>query len=203
MLYALILSSMLSQGQVSAAPTELEMEHHDVLGPIQVIPTRTLRKNIISAEAGFNGLSDLGLLYTRNVVPHFAFDLGAGVARRGGEFGVRGRYNLLTNTLTPFIGLGVMYGTGLPDPIDFKKRDSDEVKYSAKIDRSPMVQGTVGLSWQNRQGFSLMGMLGWTQLLRARNVKVISGDANDSERDRLKVVFSSAPTVALNIGYAF
>ena len=66
-----------------------------------------------------------------------------------------------------------------------------------------MVQGTVGLSWQNRQGFSLMGMLGWTQLMRSRNVKVVSGDANDAERDRLKVVFGSAPTVALNIGYAF
>lgn len=203
MLYALILSSMLGQGQVSTAPTEAEIEHHDVLAPIQVIPTRTLRKNILSAELGWNSLTGFGLVYTRNIVPHFALDASAGIAARGGQFGLRGRYNLLTNALTPFIGLGVMYGTGWPDPIDRKIKDSDVVAYSFKVDRSPMAQGSVGLSWQNRQGLSLMGMLGWNQLLRADNVKVVSGVATETNRNNLKALLSSGPAVAVNIGYAF
>ncbi len=203
MLYALILSSMLGQGQVSTSPTEHELEHHDVLAPIQVIPTRTLRKNIIGIEAGWNSLTGIGLLYTRNIVPHFALDLSAGVAARGGQFGVRGRYNLLTNALTPFVGLGVMYGTGWPDPIDRKDRNSDAVKYSVKIDRSPMAQGVVGLSWQNRHGLSIMGMLGWNQLLRRSNAKITAGVATKSDQDFVKAVVSSGPAAAVNIGYAF
>lgn len=81
---------MLGQGQVSTSPSEQEIEHHDVLAPIQVIPTRTLRKTII--------------------------------------------------------------GAGWPDAIDVKHKNSDDVKYSFRVDRSPIGQGVIGLAWQNRQG---------------------------------------------------
>jgi len=210
MLYSLILSSMLGQSQVSTSPTLTEVEHHDVLAPIQVIPTRTLRKNILGAEIGWNSLTGLGLLYSRNIVPHFALDASAGVSlARGGEFGLRGRWNILTGNLTPFIGLGFLYGTGWPNPLDKKDvQDGDKVvQYSFKVDRSPMAQGSVGLAWQNRHGFSLMGMLGWTQLMRASNVKLVQEHNNyqftKSDEDALKMVISSGPTIALNIGYAF
>ena len=212
MLYALILSSLLGQGQVSTSPSEAEVEHHDVLAPIQVIPTRTLRKNILGLELGWNSLTGLGLLYSRNIVPHFALDASAGVSlMRGGEFGLRGRYNILTGNLTPFIGLGFLYGTGWPNSIDKTTEVQEDgnkrnaVDYRVKVDRSPLAQGTVGLSWQNRQGFSLMGMLGWTQLLRASNVKIedVEKVTDKSDKDALKMAISSGPTIALNIGYAF
>lgn len=204
MLYALVLSSLLGQAQVSAPPTAMEIDHHDVLAPIQVIPSRTLRKNVLSAELGWNSLTGLGLLYTRNIVPHFSLDVGAGVSSRVGQFGVRGRYNILTDNLTPFLGLGFMYGTGTRGEVSMNEDGNrDAIRYSFKVDRSPLVQGVAGLSWQTRGGLSLSGMLGWNQLLRRDNLLIKSGAPNDRDRDGLKTLIGSGPAIAMNIGYAF
>ena len=202
MLTALVLSAMLGQTAVATPPSSQEMEAHNVLAPITVVPVRSLRKNIISASIGWNDLGGEGLQYTRNLSPYFALDGGLGLSFRGAEVGVRGRWNMLNRNVTPFIGLGVGYGTGTP--FDFEmKNEAKSANYTVKADRSPLAQGTVGVSWQNRQGLSLMGMVGYTQLLRSSNVLVTSGIANDKDRDWLKRILSSGPAVAVNIGYAF
>lgn len=203
MLTALILSAMLGQTAVATPPSTQEMDAHSVLAPISIVPVRTLRKNILSLAFGWNNVPGVvGVQYTRNVNPYFAFDTGLGVGLRGAEVGVRGRWNMLNRNVTPFVGLGVGYGTGT----FFENTAHDanlNTDYNVKALPSPLAQGTVGVSWQNRQGMSLMGMVGYTQLLRDSNVKVTSGVAGDKDRKDLKLLIGSGPVVAMNIGYAF
>jgi acylphosphatase len=205
--YALMLAAILGQSAPVAAPvatqpTQSELASHDVLAPIKVIPVRHLRKNILSAEFGWNSLSGVGVMYSRNLNAHIALDGSVGISARGGQAGVRGRYNILNRNVTPFVGVGFMYGTGFPDALEAKK-DNNDLRFAYRIDRSPFVQGVAGVSWQTRHGLSLMGMAGFNQLLRDGNVKVIAGSATPSDQDNLKKVFSSGPTLAMNIGYAF
>lgn len=202
MLTALVLSAMLGQTAVATNPSTQEIESHSVLAPITIVPVRELRKNIISYNMGFNSSGVLS--YTRNTNPYFAVDTSLGLTQRGAEIGVRGRWNMLNRNLTPFLGLGVAYGTGWPIELTQRDLHYGSSSYAMRILPSPLAQATLGLSWQTRKGLSLMGMVGWNQLLRATNVKYVKGERpSDSEQKVNKFIFGSAPIVAFNIGYAF
>lgn len=200
MITALIFATMLGQTAVAPAPSEIAA--HSVLAPIEIVPVRTLRKNILGLELGWNSLAGVGVQYTRNLHPLFSIDGGLGLSGRGAQIGVRGRYNMLKRNVTPFLGLGFMYGSGTPNEVELRSHNN-AVFY--KVDRSPMAQGTVGVAWQTRHGMSLMGSAGWTQLLRNNNNNVLikSGTPTKQQNDVLKAVSASGPTLALNVGYSF
>jgi hypothetical protein len=201
--YALILAAMLGQASpVAQVPTTMGLSTSEVLAPITVLPSRTLRKNSISIESGYNSLVGTGFVYSRNIHPHFTLDTGVGFSLRGGQVGLRGRYNLLKSNVTPFVGLGVMYATGIKGDAQVKD-DARDVDYIATLDQSVLTQGSLGVSWQTRHGLSLLGMVGYTPLLTGPNFKVKSGRAPQVDRDILAKAFDGGPTLALNIGYTF
>jgi hypothetical protein len=163
---------------------------------------RAHRKNILAMELGWNSLTGVGALYSRNVHPNVSLDAGLGFSSRGGQFGVRARYNILTDALTPFVGLGFTYGSGF-SAVQEAKNSDDVVRFGYVVRPTPLAQATVGLSWQTLQGFSLMGMLGYAQLLQQINTHVVLGTTNYADRFFLSRIFGSGPVAAINVGYAF
>ena len=205
MVHTMLLAALLSTG-VAAAPTPAQdqktptVESSDVLAPLRIVPVRKLRPMSVAVEAGINGLTGLGLQLGYNVHPHFALDLAGGLSGQTGRVGLRARYNLLKDNLTPFVGLGVLYGFGTPRALTDTDRGN---KIAYKIDRSPMAQASAGLSWTTRKGFTLLASAGWVQLLRNDNVLIKSGTPNERQRRALKYAAGSGPSASLAVGYAF
>ena len=198
MLHSFLLAALVQ----ASAPVAAEPVHttHDVLAPIEVVPVRALRPAQVSIEAGFNGLSGVGLQVGYNFPPHFAVDVGGGLSTQTAKVGLRGRYNLLKSNVTPFLGAGVVYGFGTPDALT-NRDGGNEVSF--KIDRSPFAQAVAGVSYVNRRGLSLMASAGWNQLLRDNNVLIKGGRPNDRQRKAFKYLAGSGPSLALAVGYAF
>lgn len=198
MLHTFLLAALVQ----AAAPVGAEPVNtaSDVLAPIQVVPVRALRPAHVSVEAGFNGLSGVGMQVGYNFHPHFALDFGGGLSAQTAKVGLRGRYNLLKSEVTPFVGAGVAYGFGTPSVM---RNNDNGNEVSFKIDRSPFAQAVLGVSWVNRHGLSLMASAGWNQLLRGSNVLLKGGRPNERQNRALKYLTGSGPSLALALGYAF
>ena len=118
---------------------------------------RSQRPWVISAEAGWNGLSGIGAVVGRHLSPHLTMEAGLGLSGEGPKLGIRGRYNFLAQEGTPFLGAGFLYGTGTHG------RDG---AYTYTVTPSPFLQFTGGLEYQSRAGFNCLMALGYARLLR-------------------------------------
>lgn len=207
MLHSFLLAALL-QGAVPVTTAEPVHTTADVLAPIYVVPVRTLRPAQMMVEAGFNGLSGIGLQFGYNFHPHFALDIGGGLSAQTAKLnvsqtaklGLRARYNVLKSDVTPFVAIGAVYGFGTPSAETATDRNNT---ISYKIDRSPFAQAVVGVSWVNRRGVSLMASAGWNQLLRGNNILMKSGRANDRQNKAFKALAGSGPSGSVAVGYAF
>lgn len=165
-----------------------------------IVPVRSLRKNTVGVEVGINSLVGVGMQYSRSITPYFNLETGVGLSFQQVKVGLRGRANFLASDFTPFVAAGLMYGTGTPGVLQTADR-GNLIAY--RIDRSPFVQGTLGLAWTTRAGFSMLASLGWAQLLRSQNVIIHAGTPTGNQAERLRFSAGSGPTGALAIGYSF
>lgn len=180
-------------------------------------PVRERRPVSIGAEVGFNGLGGLGLNVGYNLTPHWSLDAGGGFGLPGARLGVRGRYNFLTSNWTPFVGLGVNYLIAMDRSIE-ATRDMQQsavdalsqhgqqhnVKATYHVQSAPFGSAMLGMSYQARNGFSMLAGLGWSQLLdRSSNVVITQGSLNKSERRALDLLVGSGPIASATFGYSF
>ncbi|MGC4087591.1 MAG: hypothetical protein QM756_06800 [Polyangiaceae bacterium] len=172
-------------------------------------PIRALRRLALTGELGWNGLAGFGPVLTYHVVPQFSLELGGGLSFTGLKAGLRGRYNLLTGPVTPFIGAGVLGTSGLGvvsgDFSDKKASDSgtsggDQI--TIRVRPSTFVQAVGGVDWTSPGGFTLVGAIGWSQLFR-RNLDILAGSPTNEDRLGLDIAFGSGPVFTVATGYTF
>jgi len=169
-------------------------------------PIRAQRRLALLGEVGWNGIAGFGPILTFHLHPHFSLDLGAGLSLLGWKTGLRGRYNLLTGPVTPFVGVGVMTAGGFGDaPILINDNDPDPMreKVNVKILPSAWLQTVGGVDWTAPGGFTLVGAVGWANLLSHDPVQVTSGTPNAEERQAFDIVWRSGVVITTTIGYSF
>lgn len=170
-------------------------------------PIRARRKLALLGEIGWNGLAGFGAILTYNAHPHIALDLAGGFSLLGWKGGVRARYNLLTANFTPFVGVGFNATSGLgeitSDPKDDPHADPGAVPFTLDLKASYLIQYTLGFDFIHRRGFTLVGAIGYAQLLNKGTVTVLDGDLTSDERAAINVFFKGGAVISLAMGYAF
>jgi hypothetical protein len=162
---------------------------------------RARRPLFIGADLAINGLTGFGMQLGYQLSPHWAVDAAVGASSQLLRVGVRGRYNLLTSPVTPFVGLAALYGSGTP--FDVQSEFADK-KVSYRVAPSAFVQGVGGVHWVHRRGFTLAGSAGWMQLVSGRsNIRVHEGTPSQATRRRLDRAAGSGVVVELAVGYSF
>jgi hypothetical protein len=149
---------------------------------------RSQRPWVISGELGWNGLAGVGAVVTRHFSPHLSLDAGLGYSGEGPKVGMRGRYNVLVQEGTPFVGAGFLYGTGT-------QGTSGGSAYT--VGPSPFLQFTVGIEYQSRAGFKSLCAFGYALLLRENLTPANAGPPGERE------LSGGGPVLSLSFGYAF
>lgn len=166
-------------------------------------PIRSRRRLALTGEVGWNGIAGFGPVLSYHVVPHFTTEFGVGLSLTGWKAGFRARYNLLTGNVTPFLGAGMMATSGLGTITgDFDDRDESKEEVTIRVRPSAFVQGVLGLDWTTRGGFTLVGCVGWAQVLND-NLDIVAGNPTRDERRAFDAVFRSGPVITVGTGYTF
>jgi hypothetical protein len=159
---------------------------------------RLARKNILGVEMGYNSLGGLGPMYTRNLGQHAGLDVSAGLSMRGLQSGLRARWLILRQNVTPFVGLGVLYAA---DPWrTYSGADGVPHRTAAQ---ALLVQGSAGVAWQAAHGFSIMASAGYTQQVAHSARRYDYHQPGALARDLFNLWYSSGPMGALSVGYSF
>jgi outer membrane protein W len=173
------------------------------------VPVRERRRLAFLGEIGWNGLAGFGGILTYNVVPNFAMDLGAGGSLLGWKAGVRGRWNILTTPLTPYLGIGFNATSGLGQFTDDDRNNSDSAFSSTpnpvtlEVKDSYFMQTVVGIDYTHRRGFTMQLSLGYAKLLNKNNVRIIAGHPRAEQQMAYDIVWKSGAVVSSAFGYAF
>ena len=172
------------------------------------LPIRAQRRLALLGEVGWNGIAGFGPNLVFNVHPHVAFDLGMGISLMGWKVGLRGRYNLLTGPVTPFVGVGAMGAGGLGDspiPITDHADSADPTRptVNIKVLPSAWAQTVAGVDWTSKRGFMLLGCVGYAFLLSHDPVQVTSGTPTKDEQLGFDIAFRSSLVISIALGYAF
>jgi hypothetical protein len=120
--------------------------------------------------------------------------------------GLRARYLLLKGPVTPFLGVGMMTGSGFgSEPIDVtdKHDDSNRVPLNIRIKPSVWLQSVAGVDWVASNGFTLIGSAGWAQVLSDDPVQIVTGTPTPEEEEALNVAFRSSVVITIALGYSF
>jgi len=171
------------------------------------LPIRARRKLALLGELGWNGLAGFGPILTYHAHPHVSFDFGAGFSLLGGKLGVRGRYNFLKDSFTPFLGVGYNYGSGFgqftTDPASDPNGDPNREPVTIDHGPSYLIQTTVGFDFIHRRGFTMLGTLGYAWLLNKDNYKVLAGKLTAEEEQGFNIAFKGGLVLGVAMGYAF
>lgn len=177
------------------------------------LPIRARRRLALLGEVGWNGIAGFGPNLVFHADPHVSFDLGAGLSLLGWKVGLRGRYNVLTGPVTPFLGVGVMGAAGFGDSpipindngngnVDVNRRDGQNT-VNIKILPSAFLQTVGGVDWTSAGGFTLLGTVGYAFLLSHDPVQIISGTPTHDEQRAFDVLFRSNVVITGAVGYSF
>ncbi|MEO6598478.1 MAG: hypothetical protein ABIQ16_01305 [Polyangiaceae bacterium] len=167
-------------------------------------PIRARRRLALLGEVGWNGIAGFGPNLVYHVDPHFSVDMGAGLSLLGWKVGLRGRFNLLTGPVTPFVGVGFMGGGGFGDsPIPINEEESSRETVNVKIRPSAWLQTVVGVDWIAPSGFNLVGAGGYAFLLSHDPVQVVTGTPNSEDERAFDVAFRSNVVLTIALGYSF
>jgi hypothetical protein len=164
---------------------------------------RRERRLALTGEIGWNGLAGFGAVVSYHVHPQLSFDLGVGLALVGGKVGLRTRYNLLDGAVTPFVGAGFMGATGFDAPTRDIGGEDDNTDLNIELKPSAFLQAVAGIDWTRRDGFTLVGALGYAWLLTADNVVIVTGEPTPDEKQGLDIAFRSSIVISIAIGYSF
>jgi hypothetical protein len=157
----------------------------------------------LTGELGWNGLAGFGPVLTYHVHPHVAFDLGAGVSLFGWKGGARGRYNFLTTSATPFVGLGFNATSGLGEVRFDPEKGGNPEPVTIDLEATYLHQVVAGLDFVHRNGFTLIGCLGYTWVMSGSNYEVVAGELSSEQQRAVDVVWGDGPVISISLGYAF
>lgn len=164
---------------------------------------RAERRLALLGELGWNSLAGFGVNVSFHAHPHLTFDLGVGLAAVGGKVGLRARYNLLDKAVTPFLGAGILAGSGFDAPARDLAADDENRELNIQLRPSTFLQAVVGIDWTSRSGFTLVSSLGYAWLLTSDPVEVITGVPTEEEEKAFDIIFRSSAVVSIAIGYSF
>jgi hypothetical protein len=166
-------------------------------------PVRAERRLALLGEWGWNGLAGFGPILVFHAHPQLSLELGLGLALVGAKIGLRARYNFLDGPVTPFVGVGLLGGSGFDAPTRDIASDQNNTELNIKLRPSTFIQSVVGLDWTSRDGFTLVSAVGYAWRVSADNVEIVTGVPTPEERQALDVVFGSSIVISFGIGYSF
>lgn len=168
-------------------------------------PVRARRRLALTGELGWNGIAGFGPVISYHVVPQFTVELGAGLSFTGWKGGVRGRYNLLTGSVSPFIGAGFMGTSGFGEvtgDFDESRSSTGGEQVTIRVRPSAFFQAVGGIDWTSSGGFTLISAIGWCAVLND-NLDIVAGTPTYDERKAFDVAFRSGPVITVATGYTF
>jgi len=163
-------------------------------------PIRADRKLGIQFEAGWNGLSGLGVNVNYHVIPMLSLDLGAGLSGVGPKLGARGRLNMGTGNWVPYLGAGVIHAFGtLDQTVDLSDSGST---VTLELLPTQFVQAVFGVEFVASGGFTFGANAGYAFRLR-ENVRIVSGTPTEEMQQVIDIAYGSGLVLALSLGYTF
>lgn len=162
---------------------------------------REVRRNAISANIGWNGLTGLGITYHNYVGKQMGVDLGVGIATTGIKVGARFRYLFMEKNFSPYVAAGLMYGLG-SGGVEMKYEQNGNTFYYT-IEGSPFGQIVLGIEHLSNKGFLFMFNLGYAFLLNDGNYKITQGVATNDDLLIMNATFGSGIIMEFTLGYAF
>lgn len=169
----------------------------------RTLPIRRDRRLALLGEFGWNSLAGFGVNVSFHAHPRLSFDLGAGLGLVGGKLSLRARYNLLDDAVTPFLGAGVLTGSGFEAPTRDIAADDANRELNIKLRPSTFLQTVVGIDWTRHNGFTLLGAIGYAWLLTEDPVEIITGVPTKEEEEAFGIIFRSSIVLSIAIGYSF
>lgn len=170
-------------------------------------PIRAQRRVALLGEIGWNGLAGVGAIVTYHANPHFSIDMAGGLSAFGWKAGVRGRYNFMTSSFTPFVGLGFNATSGLgqitSDPKDESNPDPNAQPFTLEVKPSYLAQTVVGFELTRARGFTMQAAIGYARLLNKDNTRLIDGSMTADEKQAVDVFFKSGPVISMAFGHSF
>lgn len=164
------------------------------------IPIRELRRNAITGNIGWNGLTGFGVTYNHFLTKQLETDLGIGVASTGLKLGGRVSYLFLPKNFSPFVSGGFMYGLGFGDT---ELEDPNNGNFHYTIDPSPFLQICGGVEYMSNGGFLIRGNIGYAILLKDTNYNITKGVPTTDELRIMDAALGSGIVIEFSIGFAF
>ena len=167
----------------------------------QQLAIREVRRNAVTGNLGWNGLTGVGITYHNYFNKQMGVDLGVGLALTGFKFGGRFRYLFMEKNFSPFIAAGFMYGMGFGESaLEYK---DDYNTYTYTVNASPFAQIALGIEHLSNKGFLFSFNLGYAILMKETNYKIISGNPSSDNLRSMDMMFGSGIVIEFSIGYAF
>ncbi len=162
---------------------------------------REVRRNAITANLGWNGLTGIGITYHNYVAKQMSAEFGVGVSLTGIKFGGRFSYFFSEKNFSPFVSGGFMYGLGTGD-YEYDYEYDGSYKFSYTIGASPFAQIAVGIEHLSNKGFMFSANLGYAILLTNSNYDITKGNPSNDELKAMDIALSSGFVLEFSIGYA-
>ncbi|GEM_PF-777463 len=162
---------------------------------------REVRRNAITANIGWNGLTGIGVTYHNYVAKQMSAEFGVGLSTTGIKFGGRFSYLFSDKNFSPFISGGFMYGMGSGD-YEYDYEYDGSYKFSYSIGASPFAQIAGGIEYMKNNGFMFSANLGWAILLTDSNYEITKGNPTSDELRAMDIAISSGFVLEFSIGYA-
>lgn len=170
-----IVGSSISQEVLSGNPTSAS---NATLNPSARLK---FKNNINFNIIPWNSLEGLGILYSHRATPQVVFEGGAGLSALGLKYGIRSRYLFTPNTVSPFVGIGFMQGSGADDLTATLESGSSEVEINYDLKPINFLQFTTGIDIVTRPGFSVLLVAGWAKALNEGVENVLYDGMTESE----------------------
>ena len=167
------------------------------------IAVREVRRNAITGNIGWNGLTGIGITFHHYLAKQMGTDFGVGLALTGIKFGGRFSYLFLEKNFSPFVSGGFIYGLGFGDTeIDFENQNTGN-QYSYTVSSSPFAQIAGGIEYMSNNGFLISANIGYAILLKESNYEITKGHPSNDELNAMDIMFGSGIVIEFSIGYAF
>jgi hypothetical protein len=167
------------------------------------LPIRAERRLALIGETGWNSLAGFGPNLIFHAHPQLSFELGVGIGLVGGKVGLRARYNLLDGPVTPFIGVGLISGSGFDAPTRDISNGEDDSDLNIQLRPSAFLQTVIGIDWTRNNGFTMVSALGYAWMLTDDNVEIVTGVPTSEERRAFDALFRSSLVISIGVGYSF
>ncbi len=164
------------------------------------IPNRELRRNAISGNIGWNGITGFGVTYNHFLTGQLETDFGIGLSVTGFKLGGRLSYLFLPKNFSPFVSGGFMYGLGFGNT---EIEDANNGNFFYTIGPSPFAQICGGIEYMANGGFLLRANLGYAILLKETNYIITKGNPTSDELKIMDTALGSGIVIEFSIGYAF